>query len=202
VRELMPRRPDSGLEERILRAAQNLWQEGGANALTMRAVAKAAGTNTPTIYRRFKNRNDIVFALAQRVQQDIVKTLRPSRSPEETCERYIEFASRHPHEYRLFLGYPKELWQTVRSRDQSALWNSTPFVELIRKQLAERLDGSVAEHTRLSLALWTLAHGAAALLISEGIPTQQAGELRSAFAAAADTLVCSRIPADNDLWVG
>ena len=133
----MPRRPDSRLEERILHAAHKLWQRGGANALTMRVIA-TPGTNTPTIYRRLKNRNDIVFALAQRVQQDVVKTLQPSRSPEETCVRYIEFASRHPHEYTLFLGYPKELWQSVRSRDQSVLWNSTPFVVLIRKQLAER----------------------------------------------------------------
>jgi AcrR family transcriptional regulator len=179
-----------------------LWQKGGANALTMRAIAKATGSNTPTIYRRFKNRDDIVFALAQRVQQDIVKTLQLSRSPEETCAHYIEFASGHPHEYSLFLAYPKGLWQPVRSRDQSALRNSTPFVELIRKQLAERLDGSIVEHTRLSLALWTLAHGAAALLISEGIPTQQAGELRSAFAAAANSLICRRIFADNDLWAG
>jgi AcrR family transcriptional regulator len=198
----MPRRPDPGLEERILHAAQKLWQKGGANALTMRAIARAAGTNTPKIYRRFKNRHDIVFAVVQRVQQDVVKTLQPSRSPEETCARYIEFASRHPHEYGLFLAYPKEFWQSVRSRGQSALWNSTPFVELIRKQLAERLNGSVAEHTRLSLALWTLAHGTATLLISNGIPTQQARELRSAFAAAADTLICCRILADNDLWVG
>jgi AcrR family transcriptional regulator len=198
----MPRRPDPRLEERILHAGQKLWQKGGANALTIRAIAKAAGTNTPTIYRRFKNRHDIVFALVQRVQQDVVKTLRPSRTPEETCVRYIEFASRHPHEYRLFLAYPEGLWQSVRSRGQSALWNSTPFVELIRKQLAERLNGSVAEHTRLSLALWTLAHGTATLLISKGIPTQQAAELRSAFAAAADTLICRRVLADNDLWVG
>ena len=50
----MPRPPDPDLEERILKAARKLWKKGGENALTMRAVAKAAGTkNTPAVYRRF-----------------------------------------------------------------------------------------------------------------------------------------------------
>jgi len=186
----MPRQPDPGVEERILNAAQKLWQKGGEKALTMRAVAKAAGTNTPTIYRRFKNRRDIVFALVQRVRQDVVRALQPSRSPEETCVRYIEFASSHRHEYKLLYARTHELLQSLRSRGRPTVLDSTIIVELIRKQLAERLGGSAPECTRLSLALWALAHGTATLLISNGIPMQQAGELRAAFAAAIDTLVC------------
>jgi AcrR family transcriptional regulator len=197
----MPRRSDPGVEERILNAAQKLWQKGGEKALTMRAVARVAGTNTPAVYRRFKNQHDIVFALVQRVQQDIVRALQSSRSPEETCTRYIEFASSHPHEYNLFYAHTKELRQSVRSGAQAALWNSTPMVELIRQQLAERMGGSVAEHTRLSLALWALAHGTATLLISKAMPTEQVGALRSAFAAALDTLVDRRIQGDGDLWL-
>jgi len=197
----MPRQPDPGMEERILNAAQKLWQKGGEKTLTMRAIARVAGTNTPTVYRRFKNRHHIVLALVQRVQQDIVRALQSSQSPEETCVRYIEFASVHPHEYNLFYACTTELWPSARSRAHSAHWNSIPLVELIRKQLAERLGGSVAEQTRLSLALWALAHGTATLLISKGVPAQQVASLRRAFAAAVDTLVDRRIPADNDLWL-
>jgi AcrR family transcriptional regulator len=200
-RELMPRQLDPGVEQQILNAAQKLWQEGGEKALTMRAIARIAGTNTPTIYRRFKNRNDILFALTERVQQDLLRALQASRSPEETCMRYVEFASSHPHEYNLFHAHKNELSQSLRSHSRSALWNSTPMVKVIRKQLAERLGGSVAEHTRLSLALWVLAHGTATLLISKGIPTKQVGALRSAFADALDTLVDRGIPADSDLWL-
>src|SRR2546429_426225 len=43
----MPRHPDPDLEERILKAAHTLWKRGGERALTMRAVALAAHTNTP-----------------------------------------------------------------------------------------------------------------------------------------------------------
>ncbi|PYP82066.1 MAG: TetR/AcrR family transcriptional regulator, partial [Blastocatellia bacterium AA13] len=55
----MPRQPDPELEGRILHAADVLWRRGGEQALTMRAVAQAAGTNTPAVYRRFKNREDL-----------------------------------------------------------------------------------------------------------------------------------------------
>ena len=66
----MPRRPDPDLEALILKAAQKLWRKGGEKALTMRAVAKAARTNTPSVYRRFRTREDILRALLHRVRLD------------------------------------------------------------------------------------------------------------------------------------
>jgi AcrR family transcriptional regulator len=61
----MPRQPDPDLQERILNAAQKLWKKGAEKTLTMRAVAKAAGTNTTAVYRRFRNREDILRAAAR-----------------------------------------------------------------------------------------------------------------------------------------
>ena len=43
----MPRKADARLEGRILDAAYRIWSERGENALTMRAVARAARTTTP-----------------------------------------------------------------------------------------------------------------------------------------------------------
>ena len=50
----MPRHPDPEVERRILTAASRLWARGGEKTLTMRAVAKAAGTTTPTVYERYR----------------------------------------------------------------------------------------------------------------------------------------------------
>jgi AcrR family transcriptional regulator len=184
----VPRRPDPGVEERILNAALRLCQKGGEKALTMRAVARIAHTNTPTVYRRFKNRRDILLGLTQRVRDDLVKTLEPSRSPQETCVKYVQFASTHPYEYWLFQMHISELPQSIRAHKRSALW-STPIVNLIRKQLAEQLGGSSVEHTRLSLGLWALAHGTATLLHSNALPKHRLGELNAAFSAAVDALL-------------
>src|SRR5271154_2249614 len=98
----MPRHPDPNLEGRILNAARKLWKKGAEKTLTMRAVAKAAGTNTPAVYRRFKDRRDILHALLRRLQKDVADVVRPCPSAEEACERFLEFALSHPHEYELF----------------------------------------------------------------------------------------------------
>ena len=188
----MPRHADPDLEPRILNAAQKLWKKGAEKALTMRAVAKAAGTNTPAVYRRFRNREDILRALLRRIQLDVAEMLGSCTSPEEICERYLDYALSHTHEYELFYTHAYQFSPAVRSGRKLPLREFRPAMALVEGKLAERLGGSPLEHTRLSLALWTLSHGTAMLLISKAIPEEHAGELRSAFTAAVGALInCS-----------
>lgn len=182
----MPRRPDPDLEERILNAARRLWRKGAEEALTMRAVAKAAGTNTPAVYRRFRNRDDILRALMRRVQKDVVDVMQPCLSPEQACEKYLDYALRHSHEYELFYEHAYQLPHPAR---RIPLREHRPTTALMEQKLAERLGGTAADHSRLSLALWVTTHGTAMLLISGAIPEDLAAELRSAFTAAVDTLI-------------
>ena len=185
----MPRQPDPDLQERILNAAQKLWKKGAEKTLTMRAVAKAAGTNTPAVYRRFQNRQDILRALLQRIQQDVVEALQSCSSPEEACEHYLEFAVNHAHEYELFYAHAYELSTSPRADHSSPLREHRPTMQLMEQRLAQRLGGSAEDHTRLSLALWTMAHGTAMLLISRAIPAAHVGELRSVYTSAVTTLI-------------
>src|SRR5271154_3074006 len=105
----MARPPDPDLENRILDAAQRLWKKGVGKAVTMRAVARAAGTNTPAVYRRFRSREDILRALWQQTRREIFQQLEPCPSVEAACERYLDFALRHPHEYELYYLHEYEL---------------------------------------------------------------------------------------------
>src|SRR5450432_3045051 len=98
----MPRHPDPDLENRILNAAQVLWKRGGEKTLTMRAVARAAGTNTPAVYRRFKDRRDVVRGLLRRIAARIREDFEAGNSLEEMAEAYVDSALRLPHEYELF----------------------------------------------------------------------------------------------------
>ena len=187
----MPRQADPELEARILNAAQKLWKKGAEKALTMRAVAKAAGTNTPAVYRRFRNRKEILRALLRRIQQDVSQVLATCRSPEEVCEHYLNYALSHAHEYELFYAHAYQFSPATRSGRKLAIREYRPAMALVEGKLAERLGGSPQEHTRLSLALWTLTHGTAMLLISKAIPEEHAVELRTAFTAAVATLINS-----------
>jgi AcrR family transcriptional regulator len=199
----MPRRPDPDLEDRILNAAQKLWKKGAEKTLTMRAVAKAASTNTPAVYRRFKNREDILRALLQRIRQQVVDLLEASPSPEEACERYLEFALTHAHEYELFY-HEYELFfsaQSASRNPQSKTRSTTltkarpahnlkrPGFEAFKNKLAGKLGGTPNEHTRLALALWGLAHGTAMLLIGGTILPEYGAEARSAYKTAVTVLI-------------
>ncbi len=67
----MPRKPDARLEGRILDAAYRMWSKRGERALTMRAVARASGTTTPTLYERFSNKGRLLALLRRRARLKI-----------------------------------------------------------------------------------------------------------------------------------
>jgi len=183
----MPRHPDPDLEGRILAAAGKLWTKGGEEALTMRAVAKAAGTNTPAVYRRFKDRKDILRALVQRMRAEITAIAETSQTPEEICERYVDYGLSHPREYELFYQHEYELFRASRA-GKAPSRETRPALDAVRRKLAEKLGGVPDDHTRLALALWMVAHGAAMLLIGKSLHDFEPG-VRSVFSAAVAALV-------------
>jgi AcrR family transcriptional regulator len=177
----MPRHADPDLENRILNAARILWQRGGEKSLTMRAVARAARSNTPAVYRRFKNRQDIVRALLRRIQESLRVAIENRQSIEEIAEAYLEYALRHPHEYELFFAHARDLQPRKSAGPPRPIRESRPNMALLEHRLAERLGGSPEDHTRLGLALWAAAHGAAMLLLQKALPEGHEPELREAF---------------------
>jgi AcrR family transcriptional regulator len=186
----VPRRPDPDLEKRILKAARMLWKKGGEKALTLRAVAQAAGTNTPAVYRRFQNRDDILRALMQRVRMDLAAIVAGVSSPEEACEKGLDYALSHPREYQLFFQKEYELFYSPRS-SQTANKLGRPALEAVKRKLAERLGGSPEDHGKLAWALFMIVHGAAMLMIAKTILPKDAGEARAVFTASVAALLRS-----------
>ena len=166
----MPRHQDPDLEERILKAAQALWKRGGDKALTLRAVAKAAGTNTPAVYRRFKDRQDLVRGLLMRTVSRVGRTFDANETIERMAESYVDLALRDPHEYELFYTYGRELSPARGSGRPKPIRESRPNFALLEQRLAKRLGGQPEDHTQLALALWALMHGSTMLLLSKSIP--------------------------------
>jgi AcrR family transcriptional regulator len=156
----LPRQADPQLEQRILDAASRLWSRGGDKNLTMRGVAKAAGTTTPTLYERYTDRDDILRALRIQTRAELFSALSGTRSLIDACECYLEYALDHPHAYEvLFDSFAQH----------PSLHEPWPSFNLLRSRLAERLGGPPRKHTRLMLALWSLMHGTAMLMIRGGV---------------------------------
>ena len=152
----MPRHPDPELEQRILDAASRMWARGGEKALTMRAVAKAAGTTTPTVYERYRHRDDILKALRLQTRKDLFAALTRTATLRQAIQRYLAFALARSHAYEV-------LFDNVAK--PPSLHEPWPSFNLLRDRLAQRLGGPPREHTRLMLAVWCLMHGTAMLII-------------------------------------
>ncbi|MGC2707484.1 MAG: helix-turn-helix domain-containing protein, partial [Candidatus Acidiferrales bacterium] len=176
----MPRKAEVGLEGRILDAAYKLWSERGEHALTMRAVAKAAGTTTPTLYERFRDKHDLLELLRTRARQNLYAAIRTADSAKDVCKRALEFTARHGHEYRLLT----DGWAARFSRKEPM-----PSVELMKQRLAEELGGASDDHTDLSLALVALVHGTSLLLLAEGVKEDVARQLRRVCLEACEALI-------------
>jgi AcrR family transcriptional regulator len=175
----LPRHADHQLEERILKAAQRLWKERGEHGLTLRAVAKQAGTTTPTVYKRFKNKEALMSALAARIRLQLNEQLFVSKNIEETYRRYLAFAEEHPHEYQLLM----RSWDDIFHPDHPA-----PGRVWFLHQLANRFGGKPADYDCAFYAFFLLAHGASSML---SLPSDDSARevIRKNYLAVADTLL-------------
>ena len=147
--------PDQQLEERILAAARDLWREHGEKGLTLREVARAAGTTTPTVYKRFRNKEAIESALAMRFRGELLAELFASSCVEEMPRRFLAFAESNPHEYDLLRVWWSQLFAPGRPRP-GKVWAAA--------QLAARFGGRSEDYESAVDALFLLCHGTASLL--------------------------------------
>jgi len=185
----MPRHPDPDLEERILHAADVLWRRGGEKSLTMRAVARAAKTNTPAVYRRFKDRRDLVRALLLRIAIRIRQHFEQGETIEDMAEAYVEYALKMPHEYELFYSHARELSPPKGPGKARPIRESRPNFGLVEQLLAKRLGGAPEKYTRLALEVWATLHGTTMLMLQKSIPEGHEEELREACRTAIRVLL-------------
>ncbi len=151
----MPPISDKSLEERILKAAGRLWRSHGDRGLTLRAVAREAGTTTPTLYKRFRNKEALRLALAYRVREELNVQLFSSANLEGVYRRYLRYAEENPHEYELLRVSWGQFFAPGNPRPGRA-WALT--------QLAARFGGGPEGYSGVFDAIFLTCHGTATLL--------------------------------------
>lgn len=104
----------------IVAAATHLLREKGANAVTTRAVAQAAGVQAPTIYRLFGDKDGLIDAVAEHVMATYVSgksvatdgaTGDPVADLRAGWRAHVEFGLTNPELYALLAtrgaAYPR-----------------------------------------------------------------------------------------------
>jgi AcrR family transcriptional regulator len=141
------------------------------------------------VYRRFRNRRDIVRALVRRTQLEVGRVLEPCPTVEKAVAAYLEYGLSHPHEYELFYQHLQELTDPARPGRGASVKDLRPNFAMMERKLAAEIGGAPEDHRRLGLALWAMAHGTASLLLLRAVPPGEEAALRSGFTAAVGTLV-------------
>jgi AcrR family transcriptional regulator len=106
--------PDPTSSQKILAAARRLLIREGADAVTMRLVAKAVGITPMAIYRHYDDRTALLNTLADEGFQELARRLkRVSRSGAigsklvRMGEVYLDHALENPYLFELMFLYPR-----------------------------------------------------------------------------------------------
>lgn len=164
----MPRRPDPQLEGRVTKAALRLLDAGGIPAITLRAVAHEAGTTTPTIYGRFADRDELLRAVVNQVQTEILDLLGGARDVNELIKRYLDFSLRHPNRFELTAD-------TFGLRLSSG--QSMPVYELLKEYITKEIGVQGRRREDLAMAIVSLSIGTTRAAIAAGRTTPASQDL-------------------------
>jgi AcrR family transcriptional regulator len=154
------------LRESLLDAADAWLATQDAAALTLRELAKAAGVSHAAPYHHFPSLEHLRAAVAARAFERLADAMSAAAAPARTtatrllaiCDAYVATARERPAQFRLMFG---PLLARKAEHPALAAAAARAFGVLAQASLAHDPRGGV----ELALTGWSLAHGAAHLLI-------------------------------------
>src|ERR1700676_2740437 len=145
-----------------LTAALDLLEEGGARALSLRAVARRAGVSPAPPYRHYADREALLSAVAAVSHPELGELLAAAHPAPSTPEQlagfgvaYVQFALEQPALFRMMFGEPCD-------RDNDERVAATAAVSLYLREIVTRCFPQ-ADAEALAPAIWALVHGLAFL---------------------------------------
>jgi AcrR family transcriptional regulator len=150
-----------------------LAETGDREAVSVRAVAQRVGVTSPSIYRHFKDKEDLLDAVCSEVFGALAVALgeaaagrpTPMEKLEAQGRAYVRFALDNPEEYRMvFLGaaQPKNADQVLTDTCFQQLLDTVQ--ECIGAGLFPSGPGGPVA---IGLRLFAVAHGLASLLVTK-----------------------------------
>ena len=167
----MPRKPDPNLEQAIVDAAVRLLDQQGIEAVTMREVAKAAGTTTPTLYERFRDREALLDAVTDKYRTHLIQRFHKDDSLERLGAKFLRFCCENPNVIDLLVN---RVAINIKAKAKG------PVHELVRTSLIRVNGFSNKDAEDMSLATSSTMAGAAVLINRVGADTQAARQLELA----------------------
>jgi AcrR family transcriptional regulator len=162
--------------ELIDAAARLLESSGDAHAVTLTAVAREAGIATPSIYRHFADREQIIEAVVadrfQRLDHALTEAMATASEPAAAlracCQAYCRFGLEHPGHYQVLFSarLPRHSAPTADG------WSDRPGARVFGRLVAAVqacVDAGCAgpgEASFMAVNVWVALHGIVSLRTS------------------------------------
>lgn len=148
----------------ILKAASELFMQGGTAALSVRGIAARAGISTIGIYSHFQGKQGILDALYIEGFTAVIDALAVdelSADPRErvvlAARRYLETAQTYEPHYGLIFGKLDDSYQPSEAARLVGLRGFERLTELVAGMLPS--DAGAAQQRTQALQIWALIHG-------------------------------------------
>lgn len=171
------------LREALLEAAVRLIAEVGPTAFTLREVARRAGVSHNAPYRHFRDRDDLMAAVAAQGFRELTRAMIEAAGPRsDPLDRlkhaglgYVTFALRRPEHFTVMFDAPV----SKRKHADSAGAGEESFATLLgfvkgSQEAGRLLSGDLQE---MALLAWTMVHGIAKLAITGRLPFRSNTEI-------------------------
>lgn len=161
------------LRESLLTVAEAQLERDGPAGLSLRKLGRQLGVTPGAPYRHFEDKDALLAALAtlgfQRLRHTMLAEQEGATGPEDRLRRggvgYLKFASKHPELFRLMFG-----WMPARDVPELDESGDAAFAVLQEILSACERDGLLSRDPReAGLLAWSAVHGAAFLLIDDGL---------------------------------
>jgi len=103
--------PAKTSEAEICEAVRRLLESHGEAGLSMQAIAEAVGVRAPSLYKRYKDRTDLLSAAAREALRELAELMNDPNGGSETYESlermghlYRKFAKKNPRTYSLIFS--------------------------------------------------------------------------------------------------
>jgi len=187
------------LRTALLEAATRLVREHGAAAFSLREAARLVGVDPAASYRHFRDREEVLLAIAQLGFADLARAFQEERARLATrqaslpevflalAQSYLSFALGRPAEFRLMFGESGIPSTDPRLRLPSV--ERGPYQQLFDLSAAYLgCDITAPAVPDFANALWAGAHGVTRLLIDGALPLPEA-EARQLLARVMSAIV-------------
>ncbi|MFB8008881.1 TetR/AcrR family transcriptional regulator [Nocardia sp. NPDC056000] len=151
------------LRAELVTAASTLLEDlDGQEALSLRAVARAAGIAPQSVYLHFADRRELLTAVYQVRFAELRETLETARDAvpkgnaaerlSSICHAYVDYGTRNPGHYRVLFG-------TAGTPGWEPTEGQLPGLPTMRLLIDAAADCGSTDPDATALCLWAAMHG-------------------------------------------